>query len=115
MKINPEHATRKKPDRWLLLFQVLASVMFIVVGNEPSNEDKDIFLFSQCVSFTVSFFLPLECLTLVMKAGSASLTILFCDYHFNCVVTLIFGACVSFKYQMLSRMFIVLQQVGNRS
>ena len=51
MKIKLEHTTRKKPDRWPLLFQVLASVMFIVVGNELSNEDKNIFLFSQCVSF----------------------------------------------------------------
>lgn len=109
MKIKLEHTTRKKTDRWPLLFQVLPSVVFIVVGNEPSNEDKDVFYSLNVVSFTVSIFLPLECLPLTMNIGSTSLTILFCDYHFNCVGMLIFGACVSFKYQMLSRMFIVLQ------
>lgn len=89
--------------------------MFIVAGNEPSNEEKDICLFSQCVPLPVLIFLLLECLVLAMKDRSASLTILFCDYHFNCVEMLIVGAHVSFKYQMLSRMFIVLQRVGNRS
>lgn len=113
MKIKLEHTTRKKPNKWPLLFQVLASVMFIVVGNEPSDEDEDVFLFSQCISFinlsATGMFDPWY------NFVSASLTILFCDYHFKCVGMLIFGACVSFKYQMLSRMFIVLHGVGNQS
>lgn len=50
-KTKMKHTTRKKPDRSLLLSQVLTSVTFIVVGNEQSNEDKAIFLFFQCVSF----------------------------------------------------------------
>lgn len=114
-KIKLEHTTRKKPDTWPLLFQVRVSVMFVVVGNEPSNEENDIFLFSQCVPLPVLIFLLLECLALAWNDRSASLTILFCDYHFNCLEMLIFGAHVSFKCQMLSRMLTVLQRVGSRS
>lgn len=63
-KIKLEYTTRKKTDRWPLLCQVLASLMFMLFRNEPYNKDKDIFLFFQHIFITISICLPLECLTL---------------------------------------------------